>query len=165
MILLLIVLRTTAEPILPTAFWQWDLLLPFVVYFGQRRPVIEGLLLSLFASHLYSICSSAPIGVFAVYYVGLFFLARVLSYVIYANRIHTILLLMWVLSLFGKAWLCGIAVCFGHGWPLVGQGWGLLGSVTLNAFIGSILYWWVGMIDRMTFKAPQANIQLSENEI
>lgn len=161
----LLLFRTAWEPILPGFYRRWDVLLPFMVYFGQRRSLPEGLILALFTSHLYSLCSAAPIGVFTTHYLILFSVARLLSYVIYANTWFSILVLMFSLAILSRIILTLVATAFGHGWPLFAPGnfiwWGPL----LNSVTGYIIYRMVEMLDRVTYKVPRINIELSESGI
>lgn len=158
----LILARTTLERMLPNLFRHWDVLLPFMVYFGQRRSLPEGLILSLFTSHLYSLSSIAPIGVFTSLYLVLFLVARLLSYVIYANAWVSILLLMLSLSLASRILLTLIATLFGHGWPLFATGNFIWWSLLFNAGMGFLTYTWLETLDRMTYKAPRMSIELGE---
>lgn len=158
----LMLVRTTSEPLLPMLFRQWDVLLPFMVYFGQRRSLPEGLILALFTSHLYSLSSIAPIGVFASLYLVLFLVARLLSYVIYANSWFSILLLMLSLAVFSRIILTIIASSFGHGWSLFASGNFLWWSLIFNAVLGYLTYTWIEALDRLTNKVPKINIELAE---
>jgi hypothetical protein len=158
----LILVRTTMEPLLPNLFRQWDVLLPFMVYFGQRRSLPEGLILSLFTSHLYSLSSIAPIGVFTSLYLVLFLIARLLSYVIYANQWFSIMLLMFSLSITSRIVLTIIASSFGHGWSLFASGNFIWWSLLFNAGIGYLTYTWLELLDRFTYKAPRLSIELAE---
>lgn len=153
------------DPLLPQALRHSDIMLPFVVYLGQRRALAEGLILSLFASHLYSLCSAAPIGVFTAQYLLLFLVARLLSYVIYVNRWYSIMFLMFALAFFSRFLLWIIASMFGHGWGFFAEGWGLLTGALLNGLIGLTIYSFMAAVDRMTFKAPRINIELAEGEL
>jgi hypothetical protein len=47
--------------VMPRMVLTADLLMPFMVFFAQRRSTWEGFILALFCSHLYSLSSSAPI--------------------------------------------------------------------------------------------------------
>lgn len=161
-VVFLILLRTTAEPLLPNVFRQWDLLLPFMVYFGQRRSLAEGMGLALLTSHLFSTCSSAPLGVFSVAYLVVFFVARLISYAIFANTWISVFFLMLGLAVLERVLLTLVSSAFGHGWPLFASGnlgfWGLL----LNAAMGYLTFRWLEGMDRMTFKVPRTEIELSE---
>jgi hypothetical protein len=161
----LILLRSTMDPLLPSVLRHADIMLPFVVYLGQRRALAEGLILSLFVSHLFSLCSAAPIGVFTAQYLMLFMVARLLSYVIYANRWFSILFLMFALAIVSHFLLWAIASLFGHGWGAFADGWGILGHAVLNALVGFAIYVGMSAVDRMTFKAPRINIELGEGEL
>ena len=161
----LILVRTTGRPILPGFFHQWDILLPFIVYFAQRRTLPEGLILSLFTSHLYSLSSAAPFGVFAAHYLILFVIARLLTLAIYANTWFSGLLLMLSLSLVSRIVLTLVAGGFGHGWPFFSTGnfvwWGLL----LNALIGYLVFGFCGILDQLTCKSPKINIELMDTHL
>ena len=159
----LIVFRSTSEFSFPTLLRRWDLLLPFVIYVGQRRTVVEGLLLVLFMSHLFSLSSSAPIGVFAIHYLVIFLVARFLVYGIYANTWLSILGLIFLLGLLSRVTLPLIAGFFNHGWPILTfRNFPPL-SLFLNAVFGLLTYRCLGLIDQMTYKVAPLNIELSEN--
>ena len=158
----LILIRTTSEPFLPVLLRQWDLLMPFMVYFGQRRSLPEGLILALFTSHLYSLSSAAPIGVFTSLYLVIFIVARLLSYVIYANAWFSILLLMFSLALSSRILLTVISTFFGHGWPLFASGNFIWWSLIFNALTGYLTYTWLETLDKITYKVARVNIELAE---
>ncbi len=158
----LILTRTTMDPLFPSWFRYCDVLLPFVVYLGQRRALPEGLILTLFASHLYSLCSAAPIGVFTTNYLIIFVIARLMSYVIYANRSLSILVLIFSLTLLSHVTLSIIVTFFGHSWGVFTGGFGILFRALLNSALGGIIYGGLVLLDRLTFKAPRINIELSE---
>ena len=67
-VLVLIIFKSTSEAVVPSFFTGWDVLLPVSIYLGQRRNLWEGLVILLLHGHLYSLNSSAPIGMFVVYY-------------------------------------------------------------------------------------------------
>lgn len=160
-----ILVRTTCESFLPGFIREWDVLLPFVVYLGQRRSLPEGLILALFTSHLYSLSSTAPIGVFATHYLILFIIARLLSYVIYASAWFSILLLMLSLAFLSRAQLTLVAGLFGHGWPLFSADNFVWWGIVLNSCMGFLIYRCLEGLDRMTYKAPRTNIELSESAL
>ncbi len=161
-VVFLILVRTTAEPLFPSVFRQWDLLLPFMVYFGQRRSLAEGMGLALLTSHLYSTCSSAPLGVFSVVYLVIFFVARLVSYAIFANTWVSIFLLMLGLALLERILLTLVSSFFGHGWPFFSSRNLGFWSLLINAGVGYLTYRWLEVLDRMTFKVPRTSIELSE---
>ena len=161
-VFVLILVRTTAEPVLPALIHQWDVLLPFSIYFGQRRTLPEGLILTLFTSHLYSLCSAAPIGVFTSQYLVLFVVARLLSYAIYANTWFSILLLMQSLAVLSRIVLTLVSAAFGHGWGLFVSGNFIWWSLLFNAGAGYVVYSWLESLDRLTYKAPRSSIELSD---
>ena len=160
-----ILLRTSFLPLLPNWLTGWDVLLPFMVYFGQRRALGEGLILSLFTSHLYSLCSSAPIGVFTSHYLVVFLLARLLSFVIYANTWFSVLLVVFVLTIAARFSLTIVAYFFGHAWPLFSGAnfswWGLL----FNSVVGFAVFEMLGQLDRLTYKVPRTSIELGEGSL
>lgn len=161
----LILFRTTSEAALPSVLRHWDLLLPFVVYVGQRRTIVEGLLLVLFMSHLFSLGSAAPIGLFAVHYLVIFLVARLLVYAIYANSWFSILWLIFLLGLLSRVTLPIVAHFFGHGWPVLTLRNFVPGALILNALFGLVTYGILGVIDRMTFKVGATNIELADRAI
>lgn len=155
-------MRTTVDAMSPSMLRNSDIMLPFVVYLGQRRSLPEGLILSLFASHLFSLCSAAPIGVFTSHYLILFLVARLITYVTYANAWYSILAMMFSLSLLGRILLALIAAFFGHGWGFFSEGFWIIPHLILNAFVGYVIYTVMDLLDRMTFKATRNNIEMSE---
>ncbi len=161
----LILIRTTMDPLFPSWFRHCDVLLPFVVYLGQRRNLPEGLILTLFSSHIFSLCSAAPIGVFTTNYLLIFIVARLLSYVVYANGSLSILVLIFSLTLLSHFTLALIVTFFGHSWGVFAGGISILLRALLNSALGGIIYGSLVVLDRMTFKAPRINIELSEGEL
>lgn len=144
---------------------QWDILLPFVIYVGQRRTLIEGILLVLFVSHLYSLSSVAPIGVFAVHYLIIFFAARGLVYTVFANTWFTILGVLFLVSIFSRLTLPAVCMFFGFSWSVFSFRNLMVGSFFVNAFLGLILYVFLSFLDRLTFKVSRINIELAEGEV
>lgn len=157
----LMLVRTAWKPFLPAPFMGWDVLLPFVVFFGQRRSVPEGLILALFTSHLYSLLSAAPVGVFTTHYLILFFIARAVSYSLYASTPVSIMLLLFTLGLFSRFMLPLVARLFGHTWPVFSfANFPVLG-LFLTAFFGYVLYALLVALDRVTCKTPTETIEFS----
>lgn len=160
-VLLLVLVRTAALEVLPSLVHHWDVLLPFVVFFGQRRTIPEGLILSLFSSHLYSLSSAAPIGVFTSVYLVIFLIARLLTHVIYSSTGPTVFIMMFFLGLLSRVLLYLVANAFGHTWEFFT--WDNLNLLGL-AFNG-LLGWWVYVglewLDRLTFKTPPVKIEFS----
>lgn len=161
----LILFRTTLEPIMPSVLRQWDILLPFVIYVGQRRTLIEGILLVLFVSHLYSLASVAPIGIFAVHYLLIFFAARGLIYAVFANTWITILGVLFLVSVVSRLTLPAVCLFFGFSWSVLSFRNLMVGSFFINAFLGLVLYMFLGLLDRLTFKVSPINIELAEGEV
>lgn len=162
LIFCLTLLRTTGEPMLPNLVGQWDILLPFVVYFGQRRSLVEGVTLTILASHMYSLCSSAPIGVFIVHYLLIYVMARALSSIIYANQTGPILLLLFGLSVLGRVSFSFIAQAFGENWGVFWQGFSLLSNLVLNCLLGFVVYVGIRKVDKLTYKVATVRLRLSE---
>jgi hypothetical protein len=156
----IILVRTTAEPIMPVGFRRWDLLLTVMIYIGQRRSIHEGLLLVLFISHIFSLASSAPIGVFVIYSLIVFVGARALSYVIFADQWLSILAVIGAFSVVARIIMPLVASAFGHGWPVIS--WENLHplGILLNTFLGLGIYWALSFLDAITLKAPPANIEI-----
>jgi hypothetical protein len=157
----LILVKTSLYPFAPTLVQRWDLLLPFVVFFGQRRSLPEGIILSLFSSHIYSLCSSAPLGVFTTTYLLVFAAARLISYVAFASTSVSILLLMIALSLSSRIVLPIVAQFFHRGWPVLSFDNLVVWSVLLNGVGGWAVYVGLESLDLFTHKAPRNNIELS----
>lgn len=165
LVYILIIFRTTSEATMPTVLRQWELLLPFVIYVGQRRALLEGVLLVLFMTHLYSLNSVAPIGVFAIHYVAIFFAARLLIYAVYANTWTSILTLIFLLSFASRILLPLIADGFGHGWAILSWRNIMLGSLFINSGLGLVTYWALALIDKVTYKVAPINIELGGDEV
>lgn len=157
----LMLLRTAWKPILPSSLQSWDVLLPFVVFFGQRRSIPEGLILALFTSHLYSLLSAAPIGVFTTHYLILFFVARAVAYSLYASNSVSIVLLLIVLGFVSRLVLPWVASLFGHSWPVLSFANFPLMGMLATAFFGFILYALLVGLDRITSKTPEETIEFS----
>jgi hypothetical protein len=161
-VMALILFRTTAEPTMPEVFRRWDSLLAVMIYCGQRRGMKEGLLLVLFLTHLFSLSSVAPIGVFAIYYLIIFLAARLLSYAIYAETGISVLWMLAAFSLLSRIILPLVAAAFDHGWPIFGlENWRFL-SLIFNTIVGLVVYWLLSILDTITFKAPPSNIEMNE---
>lgn len=161
----LILVKTAFYPFAPTWVQRWDLLLPFVVFFGQRRPLPEGIILSLFSSHIYSLCSSAPLGVFTTTYLLIFAAARLISYVAFASTSLSILLLMIGLSLCSRIILPLVAQFFHVGWPVLSFDNLVLWSILLNGIGGWAIYIGLEGLDLLTHKAPRNSIELSGDSL
>lgn len=113
-----LLIRTSCANLLPQVVLGWDFVLPFMIYFGQRRPLFEGLLLWFLMSHWFSLESMAPLGVWVIFYLLLFVVARLLSEVIYAADFFQIIILVAVLVLASRLVLPWIAHFFNAGWEV-----------------------------------------------
>lgn len=164
-VFVLIMVRTTGDAIVPKLFRSWEILLPFVVYLGQRRSLPEGLILTLFAGHLFSLSSAAPIGLFAIHYLIIFILARLLSYVTFVSRWYAVVVLLFALGFVAHFTLTVISAFFGHGWPVFREFGQALARCFLNAIFGLGIYSFLSLLDKFTFKAPRINIELAEGEL
>jgi hypothetical protein len=160
----LILLRTTGKPLFGWLL-HWDVLLAAVVYFGQRRTLPEGLILTLFCSHLFSLSSAAPIGVFASYYLSIFVIARLVSYVMYASTWVSIFLLILSLTVASRFILTGVASAFGHGWNVFAPGNLSFTAMLVGSLMGYLVYQILGVLDLLTYKTAAANIELAESEL
>lgn len=162
--LFVIVGRSVGLQIFPGFFAHLDILLPFVVYFGQRRSMAEGLTLTIITSHLYSLCSSAPIGIFVLLYLMLFLIAQGVSFVFYADRVHSIISLLFVLSLTSRVLALPVVALFGQSWGSFFDA-GLIFGPLSNAIVGYVIYRVLALLDQITNKTPTLNIQLAESEL
>jgi len=158
----LLLIRTTAFWISPSLFSNWDLLLPFMLYFGQRRPLFEGLLLWFILSHLYSLNSVAPMGVFVVYYLILFVIARLISEAFFATEGIQILGLISVLAVSSRFILPLVAKGFNSGWPIWSWRNLHLGMIFTNIVLGWICYRGLSFVDKITFKDARQILDLGE---
>ena len=156
-----ILFRTSLQASFPRLLQSWDILLPFAVYFGQRRPLFEGVLLTLFSSHLFSLCSSASFGIFGFQYLFLFVVARLISHEVYANSSVPIFTLIFLLGFVSRLTLPIIASLFGTGWDIFT--WDNLNLFRLlwNSVLGFLSYWILHIVDKVTFKVPRVNIELT----
>jgi hypothetical protein len=161
----LILAKTALYPFAPTWVERWDILLPFVVFYGQRRSLPEGVILSLFSSHLYSLCSAAPLGVFSTTYLVLFSVARMISYVAYASTSVSILLLMIGLSLLSRLILPPVAGFFHSTWSVFSLENLAPWSILLNGVGGWAIYLVLEALDLFTNKVPRNSIELSGDSL
>lgn len=157
---LLMLLFSAMKPILPGFCQRWDVLLPFALYFGQRRSFAEGICLTVVAAHSYTLVSSAHFGLHMIHYLFYFSIARLASYVLYANRWYSIAGLVFLSAIMSRITLPLLASAFGHGWPVL-SGWNLDLSVILSQpFYGYVVYRYCVTMDAITFKLPPAKIEL-----
>lgn len=162
-VLILILFKTTAEACVPSLFTGWDLLLPIVIYLGQRRAIWEGILIVLFNSHLYSLNSSAPIGLFVCYYLGFFFFARLVAYIVYAQTPISVFTLLFLVTILARFVLPLISQSFDQSiFILSWANWNLW-NLILNSVLGFFIYLVLGQLDRLTLKVPPRSITLGDN--
>ncbi|MBY0369278.1 hypothetical protein K2X33_01240 [bacterium] len=157
----LILAKTACYPLAPHFIQHWDLLLPFIVFFGQRRELPEGIILSLFSAHLFSLASGAPLGVYTTAYLVIFALARLISYVAYATTLGSILLLMIGLSAISRIVLPLVASFFHPGWPILSLYNLVWWSILLNGLAGWAIYIVLVGVDRLTNKVSRSSIEFS----
>lgn len=157
-----LIVRSTAASILPQMVLSADLLMPFVVFFAQRRSTWEGFILSLFCSHLYSLSSSAPIGIFAFYYLILFFFARLMRYGINVSGWVSTLLALFTLSVAGRFLLPVVASAFAPAWPVFMWKNFPWSGILFAPLYGLVIFALGEALDRTTFKADRANIEMYE---
>jgi len=156
----IIILKTSLIPLYPKMFQRWDILLPFIIYFGLKRNLIEGLILSILTSHLFSLSSSAPVGFYLAYYTFLFFLIRLISLAIYSDTSTMVLLLIFVSLIFSKLFIPFLAKFFGYTIPMFGN-IGFI-EIILNTLSGFLVYWIIWLIDAITFKASISFTDVNE---
>lgn len=161
----LILAKTACYPLAPHFVQKWDLLLPFVVFFGQRRGLAEGIILSLFSAHLFSLSSGAPLGVYTTAYLAIFAVARLISYVVYAQTLVSILLLMIGLSLLSRVILPLVAGFFHDAWPILSFSNLVWWSIFLNGVAGWAIYVVLVLIDRLTNKVARNSIEFSGDSL
>jgi len=161
----LILVKTAWYPVAPHFVQKWDLLLPFIVFFGQRRALPEGIILSLFSAHLFSLSSGAPLGVFTTAYLVIFAVARLISYVAYATTLASILLLMIGLSALSRVILPLIAQFFHESWPLLSLHNLVWWSILLNGLAGWAIYVVLVWVDRLTNKVSRNSIEFSGDHL
>jgi hypothetical protein len=165
LVLVLIVFKSTSEAIVPSFFLGWDVLLPFAIYVGQRRNLWEGILILLLNAHLFSLNSSAPIGMFVVYYLGFFFLAQLVAYIFYAQTPLSVLCLIFLFTLISRFLLPLCAQLFDQAiFVFSWSNWSLM-NLFLNTIFGFFTYVALGILDRVTFKVPPRNITLGESSL
>jgi hypothetical protein len=155
-------LRTTVFWLAPGMLGRWDILLPFMIYFGQRRPLFEGLLMWFVLSHLYTLQSVAPVGVFVIYYLVIFAVARLISEAFYANTGLSILVLIFILSVVSRFILPAVAGSFESGWRVFT--WSNLHPAIFltNTLLGWFSYLLLEVLDKVTFKVARQDVELSE---
>lgn len=158
----LLLIKTTGFWLAPGLLGNWDLLLPFMVYFGQRRPLFEGLLLWFVLAHLYTLQSVAPVGVFVIYYLVVFIASRLVSEAFYATTGLSILVMMFVMFILSRFVLPGIANLFDCGWSVFS--WRNLqpGLIIGNTLFGLIIFGLLSFLDKMTCKVARQEVELSE---
>jgi len=158
----LALIRTTGFWVAPSILGRWDILLSFMIYFGQRRPLFEGLLLWFVLAHLFTLQSVAPVGVFVIYYLVFFLLARLISEAFYADTGLSILVLIFLLSVLSRLVLPGVASLFDSGWKVFS--WSNLypGLLLTNTLLGWCCYLILKWLDKVTFKAARQEVELSE---
>lgn len=160
--LTLTLVRTTLFWVAPSVLGNWDILLPFMIYFGQRRPLFEGLLLWFILAHLYTLQSVGPVGVFAIYYLIFFVLARLISEAFYAHTGLSILILIFLLSILSRFVLPGVASLFDCGWKVFA--WSNFHPALLmtNTVLGWLCYLSLEGVDKVTFKDARQDVEFSE---
>jgi len=158
----LLLIRTTGLGIVPSMLSQWDLLLPFMVYFGQRRPLFEGLMLWFFLAHIYSLQSVAPVGLFVVYYLIVFLISRLTSEFFYASSGLSVLGLIAILSFVSRLMLPLVAESFGSGWSILS--WRNLhpGLLFTNCLCGWLCFMILALLDKVSGKDARQILDLQE---
>ena len=101
-------------------------------------------------------------GVFVVYYLILFVIARLISEVFFATEGIQILGLISVLTLFSRFVLPLVARAFDSGWPVWSWRNLNLGMIITNIVTGWICYQGLSFVDRITFKDARQILELGE---
>jgi len=164
-VLILILFKSTSEGLISSVFTGWDILLPVVIYLGQRRNLWEGLLLLLFNGHLYSLNSAAPIGMFVIYYLFFFFFARGVAYILYAQTPLSVLCLIFIATVLSRILLPLCAQSFEQSVTVISWGNWNLWNLALNTVLGFFIYITIGILDRLTLKVPPRNITLGDSTL
>ncbi len=164
-VLLLILFKSTSEGVIPSVFTGWDILLPIVIYLGQRRNLWEGLLILLFNGHLYSLNSSAPIGMFVLYYLVFFFFAQVVAYIVYAQTPLSVICLIFLVTVLSRILLPLCAQIFDQSILVFTWAHWSFWDLLLNTVLGFFTYLTIGILDRITLKVPPRNITLGDNSL
>lgn len=164
-VLLMILFRSTAEAIVPSVLTGWDILLPIAIYLGQRRAMWEGILILLFNAHLYSLNSSAPIGLFVVYYLLFFFFAQIVAYILYAQTPVSVICLLFLVSLLSRLVLPLCSQVFDQVFYVFSWGNWSFWNVVLNTVLGFFTYLVLSILDRITLKVPPRNITLGDSSL
>lgn len=162
---LFLLIRTTSTNLFPTFLVRWDFLLPFVIYFGQRRPLFEGLLLWFIMSHWYSLESAAPIGCLAIYYLIIYLCSRILSETVFAADGFQIITLLFSLSLLSRFLLPWVAHFFGAGWSVFS--WRNLNPFFLisDLILNTVTFYVLLGVDKISAKEPRPILDLNEGII
>jgi hypothetical protein len=164
-VLVLILFKSTSGTIIPSVFYGWDILLPVAIYLGQRRSLWEGLLILLFNGHLYSLNSSAPIGLFVVYYLLFFFFAQVVAYILYAQTPVSVICLLFLVTVLSRFVLPLSAQVFDQSISVFSWANWNFWNVLLNTGLGFLIYLALGLLDRVTLKVPPRNITLGDSSL
>jgi hypothetical protein len=157
--------KTTFDPIFPNAFRYWDVLLSPIIYFGQKRNLAEGLILTFLAAHIYSLCSMAPIGVFVFYYVIIMFVSRGVSSFFDASDWFTILPLLFSFSILSRVAISLLSDFFEYPVGFFSLGWYLPLYILMNTFMGFLTYLFLTWLDVVTEKAARNPIELGEANV
>lgn len=161
-VLALVLFKSTSEVIIPSVFSGWDILLPVAIYLGQRRNLWEGLLILLFNGHLYSLNSSAPIGLFVVYYLLFFFFAQIVAYILYAQTPISVMCLIFLVTTLSRIVLPLCAQSFDQSIYVFSWANWSVWNILLNTGLGFLIYLALGFLDRVTLKVPPRNITLGD---
>jgi len=162
---LFLLLRTSCGALLPTMILKWDFLLPFMIYFGQRRPFFEGLLLWFIMSHWFSLESSAPMGTWVMFYLIIYVLSRLLSEVFFAVDSLQIFALLFIMLLASKFLLPWTSHFFGARWAVFS--WNNLhpGFFMTDLFLSWITFLSLITVDVLTAKEARPILDLNEGVI
>ena len=156
-----LVFKSSVATFISSNFKLWELLLPFLIYWGQRRGLTEGIILTLFCSHLVSISSGAPIGIYACVSFIIYLGARLVSLALYAETWATILALVSLFSFLLRFVMAGVGFFFGY--TRISDWWSLPWGnyLMINAILGLSTFYFLQILDKITFKMTPSEIEIS----
>jgi len=157
-----LLIRTSCISLLPTFLIRWDFLLPFMIYFGQRRPLFEGLLLWFIMSHWYSLESSAPIGSLVIFYLSIYVISRLLSETVFAADAIQVFTLFFIMMVFSRLTLPWVTSFFGAGWKIFS--WRNLNPIwfATDFILNCSTFYFLMGVDKLTAKEARPVLDLNE---
>lgn len=164
-VIALVLLRTFLESLGWSWVDRWDVLLAFAIYIGQRRSLVEGLIVTLFVSHVLALNAVAPMGVLVTHYVILFLGAHALGGVLYASSRLSVLTMLFVFAILSRFLYPILASMLGQSWPMWSWYNLSLFYILLNALVGWLIYMLLISLDRWTYKDLEGGVALSGDRL